>query len=167
MKKLIIIISITIITILIIIYVIFNLNKNNYIKTITNEGTVEYSTESSTSYNPPSDVLGKSLKEVENHINKYINKYSNLKLDEVNDEVVTISNSKLKNKLFFIEYSETYDCTTIKESLSDEIPIKILYHFEYKTEELFSNDLLSFINEYTNDNAGIHINQIENDINNY
>lgn len=48
----------------------------------------------------------------------------------------------------YLQYSKTYDCTIVKDSIKDKDPVQIFYHYEYDNKNDLSVDMFNFINSY-------------------
>lgn len=105
-----------------------------------------------TDYIPPDSSIPKGIKNINDILNDKISEYDSLSLTVLDASTLVISNSSIA-KDFFIEYSDAYDCTTIKESKEDKEPLKIIYHFEEEDTNQYASDVLSYISNYTVGNS--------------
>lgn len=101
-------------------------------------------------YVPPESHLPKDINSIRSLIKKYIVDDTSFSISDVNDGVLSIEYLYDSNKYtYYLEYSDKFDCTTIRDNLNDETPIKILYHFEYESSEDFYNDIIKSIKNHS------------------
>lgn len=111
-------------------------------------------------------VLPTSLSDVYNLLTKEVKKYKGLKVFDGSENILIEDSSGDETKKLYVEYSSRYDCTVLKEDVSEDSdiePVRIFYHFEYENGKTMANDLLSEVKAHNNSDKPYDVSLTPND----
>ena len=96
--------------------------------------------------------LPKNINGVYEGFNKLLENNDNIKITYNKKGYIEIHNKITNVSYGYLQYDEKYDCTILVQSLTQEEPVSIFYHYLYDTSADMYNEIIKTISDkYLND----------------